>query len=226
MGLYLYTFEDIKNFAIIDSPGDNENNQNLEYFAEKGCQFSKMLIYIISEENILSLKDHRKLKELVKLRIKYKIPLLIILTNSDNYCNKVKQSSDEWKTICKKNINNNKEILINYINEQIKKVGGNNFKIEESNIIHAVLVEPKEIRDDEVKKSFNEEELEEYNNANDEEKKIMLKYYRRGMQSKENEIKNFIQKEINVFGQNELIEKIKEKIPSQYHNALSKINKK
>ena len=54
----------------------------------------------------------------------------------------------------------------------------------------------------------------------------MLKYYRRGMQSKENEIKNFIQKEINVLGQNELIEKIKEKIPFQYHNALSKINKK
>ena len=53
IGLNLYTIEGIKNFSVIDSPGDTENDKSLEFFASKGYLFSKMFIYLISEESLL-----------------------------------------------------------------------------------------------------------------------------------------------------------------------------
>ena len=85
----MYTIKGTDSFAIIDTPGDTEIEEFLEEFASKGYTYSKMLIYIISEESSLdsaSLRDNKKLKRILELRIKYKIPLFILLTNADTYC--------------------------------------------------------------------------------------------------------------------------------------------
>ena len=58
-----------------------------------------MLVYIMDERKTLdsdSLKDNEKLKELIKLKINYKIPLLILLTHSDNYCDEIKKTNENW----------------------------------------------------------------------------------------------------------------------------------
>ena len=51
-------------------------------------------------------------------------------------------------------------------------------------------------------------------------KKIVIDAYYEGRNSKENEVKNFI-KEMNILGPKELIEMIKDKLPSQYQNVLN-----
>ena len=54
-----------------------------------------MLIYLIDERSNLNagvMRDNKKLKILIKLRLDYHIPLLILLTHSDNYCDEVKKS--------------------------------------------------------------------------------------------------------------------------------------
>ena len=115
IGLNLYTVKDTSNFAIIDSPGDTENDNYLEIFASKGYIYSKLLIYIMNEESDLdadSLRKNEKLNILINLRTKYKIPLLILLTNSDTFCDKVKKSDENWRKICKEHINNNKINLL------------------------------------------------------------------------------------------------------------------
>ena len=38
-----------------------------------------------------SLKNNKNLENLIKMKIKYNIPLLILLTHSDNYCDEVKK---------------------------------------------------------------------------------------------------------------------------------------
>ena len=82
------------------------------------------------------------------MRTKYKIPILILLTHSDDYCDKIKKADNNWKIICKEHIINNKQNLLNYINGQIKEVKENNFKLDENKIIHTVLIESKKISDE------------------------------------------------------------------------------
>ena len=51
-------------------------------------------------------------------------------------------------------------------------------------------------------------------------KDIILMSYYSGLNSNNNEVKDFLDDEIKILRQKGLIEKIKEKLPSQYHSAL------
>ena len=67
-----------------------------------GYIYSKMLIYILDERKSLdedSMANNKKLLKLIKLKIEYKIPLLIILTHCDNYCYEIKKADKNWKNI-------------------------------------------------------------------------------------------------------------------------------
>ena len=225
IGLNLYTIKDINNFALIDSPGDTEINDSLELFASKGYLYSKLFVYLINEENNLDKDDmtnNKNLNKLIGLRNKYKISLLILLTHSDNYCDKVKKENNNWKQICKENIENNKKNILKYINEIIVKGYKSDFKMEENNILHIVLVEPEknQMTYEEKYSNLPGDLKEKYKNYNEEMKKIVIDAYYEGRNSKENEVKNFI-KEMNILGPKELIETIKDKLPSQFHDALN-----
>ena len=213
----MYTIKGTENFAILDSPGDTENDKYLQFFSSKGYIYSKMLIYIIDERRGLdsdSIGNNEKLKTLLNLRRDYKIPLLILLTHSDNYCEGVKKVENEWKEICKKTINDNKSNLIKFINE-------NNYNIGENDIMHIVLVEEKvEMTLEEKVKNLDDETREEYENSDEATRKIILRTFYRGKNLNNNEVKDFLDKEIKILRQKGLIEKIKEKLPSQYHSAL------
>ena len=96
--------------------------------------------------------------------------------------------------------------------------------MEEKDIIHTVLIETKkktEITDEEIIKLLDPETKEEFDKASDNDKKLILRMFMKGKVSTENEVPNFLKK-IGVFGQKELIEKMKEKLPSQYHSSLIK----
>ena len=213
----MYTIKGTENFAILDSPGDTENDKYLQFFSKKGYTYSKMLIYIIDEGSGLdsdSIGNNKKLKTLLNLRRDYKIPLLILLTHSDNYCEEVKNRENEWKETCKKTINDNKSNLIKFINE-------NNYNIGENDIMHIVLVEEKEEMTLEEKvKNLNKKMRDIYEKSDKATKDIILMSYYSGFNSNNNEVKDFLDDEIKILRQKELIEKIKEKLPSQYHSAL------
>ena len=214
----MYTIKGTENFGILDSPGDTENDKYLQFFSSKGYIYSKMLIYIIDERSILDsnyIGNNEKLKTLLNLRRDYKIPLLILLTHSDNYCEEVKKAEEnEWKETCKKTINDNKNNLLKFINE-------NNYNIGENDIMHIVLVEEKvEMTLEEKVKNLDDEAREEYENSDEATRKIILRTFYRAKNSNNNEVKDFLDKEIKILRQKGLIEKIKEKLPSQYHSAL------
>ena len=213
----MYTIKGTENFAILDSPGDTENDEYLQFFSKKGYTYSKMLIYIINEKSGLdsdSIGNNEKLKTLLNLRRDYKIPLLILLTHSDNYCEGVKKVENEWKETCKKTINDNKSNLLKFIKE-------NNYNIGENDIMHIVLTEEKvEMTLEEKVKNLDDETREEYENSDEAARKIILRTFYRGKNSNNNEVKDFLDKEIKILRQKELIKKIKEKLPSQYHSAL------
>ena len=225
----MYTIKGTDNFAIIDTPGDTEIEEFLEEFASKGYTYSKMLIYIISEESSLdsaSLRDNKKLKRILELRIKYKIPLFILLTNADTYCKKVRSENDEnWEEICKNTINNNKKNLLEFIKQQIEEYKLD-FKTDENevkeDIIHICLVEPNKITDEQALKKMPKRQREKYNKADEENKKVIMESFISGLESEYNDIKEFFEEEeMNIFNKSELIKKIKEKLPSQYHSAFN-----
>ena len=229
IGINLYTIKGTDNFAIIDTPGDTEIEEFLEEFASKGYTYSKMLIYIISEESSLdsaSLRDNKKLKRILELRIKYKIPLFILLTNADTYCKKVRSENDEnWEEICKNTINNNKKNLLEFIKQQIEEYKLD-FKTDENevkeDIIHICLVEPNKITDEQALKKMPKRQREKYNKADEEKKKVIMESFISGLESEYNDIKEFFEEEeMNIFNKSELIKKIKEKLPSQYHSAFN-----
>jgi len=225
IGLNLYTIKDINNFALIDSPGDTEINNSLELFASKGYLYSKMFVYLINEENNLDKDDmnnNKNLNKLIELRNKYKISLLILLTHSDNYCDKVKKENNNWKQICKENIENNKKNILEYINGIIATQHKSDFKMEENDIFHIVLVEPKknQMTDEEKYNNLPSNLKEQYKNLDEVTKKIVIDACYQGRDSKENEVFDFM-KEMKVLGPKELIEIIKNKLPSQYQNALN-----
>ena len=223
-GLNFYTINGVENFAVFDSPGDTENEKFFELLSNKGYIYSKILIYIIDERKNFDadyLRKNRNLKFLIKNHLKYKLPLLILLSHSDNYCEEVKKTEKQWETICKVELNKNKKSLIDLIKEQIIKENINNVQIQENDIMHICLVESVEINNQEIIDLFDDETREEYNNSDENKKKEIIKFFSRGRRATENKIKDFLQKEINVLRKKELINKIKEKIPSQYHNVLN-----
>jgi len=193
-------------------------------FAFKGNLYSKMFIYLIKEDSIFTSKslENKILQELIKLRIKYKIQLLVLLTHGDTYCDTVKKDDKNWKEICKKTLEDNKKKLLDYLNSEIKKYDKNNFQMQENDIRHICLVEPAapKITEEEIIKDFDEEELEEYNSLDENEKKGYIKGIINGKSKGPKEIKKFLKNEIKVLEQKELIEIIKKKLPVQYHIAF------
>ena len=193
-------------------------------FAFKGNLYSKMFIYLIKEDSIFTSKslENKILQELIKLRIKYKIQLLVLLTHGDTYCDTVKKDDKNWKEICKKTLEDNKKKLLDYLNSEIKKYDKNNFQMQENDIRHICLVEPAapEITEEEIIKDFDEEELEEYNSLDENGKKGYIKGIFKGKSKDQKEIKKFLKNEIKLLDQKELIEIIKKKLPVQYHIAF------
>ena len=94
--------------------------------------------------------NNPKLKKLIKLKTKYKIPLLILLTHCDNYCYEIKKADKNWKNIFKNDIAKNKIYLIDYINNLIVNKYKTNYIMKENDIKHIVLVEPAQISDEEL----------------------------------------------------------------------------
>ena len=222
IGLNLYTIPNIENFAIIDSPGDTENVNYLELFAKKGYAYSKLLIYVLDERKNLdadSMRNNTKLQTLIELKLQYKIPLLILLTHFDNYCDEIKKTATDmnWTETCEETLNKNKDDLLDFINKEIIK--NKEYEFDENDILHIVLVEPKKITDEDIIKTFDENTKKEYDNLNEEEKAKMLKNIKLGMNLKDNEVQDFLKK-MEIFGPKGLIEKLREKFPRQYHNAL------
>ena len=100
-----------------------------------------------------SIRNNKNLETLINLRLDYKIPLLILLTHSDNYCDEVKKAEKNWKEICNNDFSQNKKNLLDYLNEQIEKKNSD-FKINENDIIHIVLVESEKMTEGEIIKSL------------------------------------------------------------------------
>ena len=172
------------------------------------------------------MKNNKKLETLIELRLKYKIPILILLTHFDNYCNEIKKTEKDWKEICNDNLYKNKKDLLNYINEEIiKKKYNQDLEFSEDDILHIVLVEPKQLTDEYIIKTLKEEIRKEYDNANEEKKKEILKYEKSRMNLKDDEVQDFLRKS-GVYGQSKLITKLKDKFPHQYHNALIQVEEK
>ena len=94
--------------------------------------------------------------------------------------------------------------------------------MEENNIFHIVLVEPEQnqMTYEEKYNNLLDDLKEKYKNLNEKMKKIVIDVFYDGRDSKENEVINFI-KEMNILGPKELIEMIKDKLPSQFHDALN-----
>ena len=185
-----------------------------------------MLIYLIDERSNLNadvMRDNEKLKILIKLRLDYHIPLLILLTHSDNYCDEVKDQDKNWKEICKKTLQENKNNLLNYINNTITIEYKSNLVIKEDDIIHVVLIEQNEITNEEIIKKFDENIRNIYEKSDEIVRNSLIEFFRAGVISNFNEVKNFLYKN-GVLGKNELIKKMKLLLPSQYHNTLNNIN--
>jgi len=191
-----------------------------------------MLFYIISEENTLasdSLEDNKNLGSIIELKIKKKFPLFIFLTHSDTYCKKVMghiNENENWEQICKNNINKNKINFLSYIKKLIENKNLDyqiDYQEIENNIIHVVLVEHKKITDDEAIKKMPKRTRDKYEKESDKEKqKYILETFIDGLEADENEIRDFFNKEgINILNKEKLIKKIKEKLPSQYHNVFN-----
>ncbi len=211
----------------MDSPGDSEINDVLKAFSLKGYEYSKMIFYIISEENeldsdVIDLKNNN-LIYILSLKLKYKIPLFILLTRSDIYCHKVKLVKENWKEVCKSKLIKNKNSLLNWVNDIIEKEFKLDDKIKEEEIIHTVLIEKKnEISYEDVINSLNEEERKYYENSDENGKMFLINMLKRRMEKPDEETK-FI-KEIGVFGRKQLIEKIKNYLPIQYQGGLVSLN--
>ena len=74
IGLNIYTFKGIKNFAILDSAGDSENEKSLEFISYKGYIYSKMLFYLLSKEKDLdsdSLRNNKYLNAFFFIPFEY-----------------------------------------------------------------------------------------------------------------------------------------------------------
>ena len=183
-----------------------------------------MIIYLINEENKLdadSLEQNKYLQDLLKMAAKYNIKLLILLTHSDTYCEKLKKEDEDWKETGKNDINENKFNALNYINNVYGK-DNSNLKFDEKDIIHIALVEPKQYSNEELIKKFSKKLREKYDKADEEKKKEILEDFKDTIESNENEVLYFFKEEnMDILDPKELVDKMKEYLPNQYHNALN-----
>ena len=97
-----------------------------------------------------------------------------------------------------------------YIKNEIIK--SKEFEFNEDDILHTVLVEPKQITDEYIISIMDKELNEEYNNADETTKKLILKLYRKGFRPINDEVQYFCEK-MEIYKLKKLREKIKEKIP-------------
>ena len=93
--------------------------------------------------------------------------------------------------------------------------------MNENDIIHIVLVEPKKISEEEIIKKMPKKTREKYDKADEEGKKSILEIFIDGLESAEDEVKRFLDQEMDIYDQKKLIEKIKQNLPSQYHSAFN-----
>ena len=197
-----------------------------------------MFVYIISEESQLtsdSLRKNNNLEEIIKLKENYKIPLIILLTHFDDYCKKVIKTEENWKSTCKIHLDKNKKELIEYIKKIIGEPKESSSKSDEIKMMHIVFEqeqikdeEQEQIKDEEVIQKLSKEQLEVYEKEKDDEKKKdLLEFFKEGMDLdlKEDEVREFLEEEDmkNVLSTKDLIKKMRENLPTQYHNALKEI---
>ena len=216
----MYSIKNINNFAILDSPGDSENDAYFQFFLSKGYLYSKMIIYIIDERIPLdadSMRNNKNLETLINLRNNYKIPLLILLTHSDNFCNEILlENKNNWKNICSRGIISNTINLLSYINNSMT-----DSVIKEEDIMHIVLSENNEMKKEEKIKNLDEETKKDYDEADEKGKEVILRCFFRGKESNNKIIEKFLDNEIGILRKDLLIKEIKNRIPCQYHAALS-----
>ena len=185
------------------------------------------MIYIIDEGKSIDpdrLRHNIILNELVNLRKKNKISLIILLTHFDDYCYKIKRFENEnnWKLICRENIINNKINILKYINENENNIKSD-IKIKEKDIMHVVLIERQKISNEEIIKNLPKGMKEIYDKADEEMKLKILEFIRLGMDKDEDdgdEIVDFLNEEMNVLDPNKLKLIIKENLPFKYHRVL------
>ncbi len=150
-------------------------------FSKKGYEMSKMFIYMISESDMIDSRDmenNANLNMILELKSKFKFPMLILLTHSDTFCDKIKETEKDWKDICKSQLKNNKINLLKWINDKFTtdKNSSNDSIIDENDIKHVFLVENDlEITDEYIINSFDEEQRKDYDDENDNGKKTMIK---------------------------------------------------
>ena len=231
----LYIPDNNNNLLLLDSPGDTEINGKLNIFPLKGYEYSNMIIYVLSEEAVLDLDDmenNENLKYILFLKIKYKLPLIILLTHSDGYCRKVKETDEQnWKQICQLKLEKNKNDLCDWLNKTIKTKFNYEDEIK-NDIKHVVLIDKikneVKIADEDVIERFDKETKRMYETADEIQKGMIIQVFKsgiiRGKQEESEQIMNFIKNELGVLGQKELIEQIKIYLPSQYHSALKELD--
>ena len=114
-----------------------------------------------------------------------------------------------------------KKKLLEHINELLENQFKCDFKMNKNDIMHIVLLETNSISDEELIKRLNPRLKEKYDKGDQKEKSLIIESVRYGMESTENEVNDFLKNELKVLGQKELIEIMKLKLPSQFHNALN-----
>jgi len=192
----------------------------------EGYKYSKIIFYILSEENTLdanSLRNNKKLEKIIEMRMKYKSKLIILLTHSDTYCDKIKKEK-EWKNLCKKSLNDNKNYLLKHMNQLVKEKYKSDFIMNENDVFHISLDDYIEISDDEIINNFSDDKKAFFEQADQALQSMLLKFAKEGYKkNNQTESKDFTINELNVLDKNKLIEKLKEILPSQYHSVLTQI---
>lgn len=155
------------------------------------------------------------------MRMKYKSKLIILLTHSDTYCEKIKKEKD-WKNLCRDSLNDNKNDLLKHINQLVTEKYKSNFIMNENDVFHISLDDYIKITDEEIIKNLNDRQKRLYDKGDDEDKKTLIETIKEGLnKNNQNETKDYTINELNVLDKNKLIEKLKEILPSQYHSVFN-----
>ena len=189
----------------------------------EGYKYSKIIFYILSEENTLdanSLRNNKKLEKIIEMRMKYKSKLIILLTHSDTYCDKIKKEN-EWKNLCKKSLNDNKNNLLKHMNQLVTEKYKSNFIMNENDVFHISLDDYIEISDDEIINNFSDDNKVLYQQGDIAFKTMLLKFAKGNYKKNQTESKDFTINKLNVLNKKNLIEKLKEILPSQYHSVFN-----
>ena len=153
--------------------------------------------------------------------MKYKSKLIILLTHSDTYCEKIKKETD-WKNLCRDSLNDNKNDLLKHMNQIVTEKYKSNFIMNENDVFHISLDDYIKITDEEIIKNLNDIQKKFYEEANEVYKNMLIETIKEGLnKNNQNETKDYTINELNVLDKNKLIEKLKEILPSQYHSVFN-----